>query len=334
VKNLRISQKLVISLIIISILPYAVISYINYSAEKSALEKKVLDDLSALAEAKKTHITTVVNFRIEQVKEIATSNFMQEIGSKNTSNINLNLERVKKEIPVFFEISAFDLNGKVVASTESSLINKNYSEEEFFKKAKENVYIGNINYYDNRTGYITSSPVLNRSTGKLIGVVAIRIYPRVVYEVTSDYTGLGESGESLLVQKRGNEVVFLNPLRHKPDAAMNLTFSLDSNLALPSIRAAKGEKGTIQALDYRGIEVFAGYTYIPVIDWGLVVKMDSSEALIPVTRSTGETALDMSIDPMLKPRLLPSCNRSLVPTGIGELIDATIFMLSVFVVML
>lgn len=284
-KSLRISQKLIIALIIISLLPYAVISYINYSAEKSALEKKVLDDLSALAEAKKTHISTVVNLRIEQVKGITTTNFIQEIEKGNTPYINLNLERVKKEIPVFFEISAFDLNGKVVASTESSLINKNYSEEEFFKKAKENVYIGNINYYDNRTGYIISSPVLNRSTGKLIGVLAVRIYPRLVYDVTGDYTGLGESGESLLVQKRGNEVVFLNPLRHKPDAAMNLTFSLDSNLALPSIHAAKGEKGTIQALDYRGKEVFAAYTYIPIIDWGLVVKIDSSEALIPVTRS-------------------------------------------------
>lgn len=89
-----------------ALLPYAVISYVNYSAEKSALEKKVFDELSALAEAKKTPISTVVNFRIEQVKEIATSNFMQEIGSKNTSNLNLNIERVKKEIPVFFEISA------------------------------------------------------------------------------------------------------------------------------------------------------------------------------------------------------------------------------------
>ncbi len=197
-KSLRISQKLIIALIIISLLPYAVISYASYSTEKSALEKKVFDELSALAEAKKTHITTVVNFRIEQVREIATSNFMQEIGSKNTSNIDFNLERVKKEIPVFFEISALDINGRVVASTERSLMNKNYSEEEFFKRAKENVYLGSIDYYDNKTAYTLSYYVLNKSTGKLIGVVAVRIYPRFVYDVTSDYTGLGESGESLL----------------------------------------------------------------------------------------------------------------------------------------
>jgi signal transduction histidine kinase len=283
VKNLNISQKLVISLIIISILPYAVISYIDYSTEKDTLEKKVFDELSALAEAKKTHITTVVNFRMAQVREIATSGFMQEIEYKNTSNLNFNLLRVKREIPEFFEISALDLNGTVVASTESMLINKNYAEEDFFVKAREALYIGSINYYDNKTGYTISYPVLKRGTGELMGVAAIRIYPRFIYDITGDYTGLGESGESLLVQKRGNEVVYLNPLRHNASAALNLRYPMDSSAARPAILAAKGEEGTIQALDYRVKEVFAAYTYIPVIDLGLVVKIDSSEALIPVT---------------------------------------------------
>src|SRR3972149_6297371 len=283
-KNLRISQKLIISLIIISILPYAVISYLNYSAEKDALEREGLSYLSAVAEAKNTHIATVVSFRIAQVREIAASNFIQEIENRNTSYLNLNFIRIKNELPEFFEISALDLNGTVAASTESRLIDKSYAEEEFFKKAKEDLYLGNLNYYDNRTGFIISYPVLNKNTGKLIGVVAVTVYPRFIYEVTSDYTGLGESGESLMVQKRGNEVIFLNPLRHNPDAALRLRFPLDSNLAIPAILAAKGEKGTIRTLDYRGKEVFAAYTYIPTGDWGLVVKIDSSEALIPVTR--------------------------------------------------
>ncbi|HEY9205995.1 MAG TPA: GAF domain-containing protein [Candidatus Methanoperedens sp.] len=280
---MRISQKLVLSLILISILPYAIISYINYSEEKDALEKKIFDDLSALAEAKKTHISTVVNFRTEQVREIASSNFLQQIDDRSTTNLNLNILRVKKEIPEFYEISALDINGTVVASTENRLIGTSYSEDEFFKTAEEKLYVGNISYYDNKTGYIISSPVLNRSTGKLTGVIAVRVYPRFIYDVTGDYTGLGESGESLLVQKRGNEVVYLNPLRHNASAALNLTYPLDSKIALPAVLAAKGGKGTVLALDYRGKEVFAAYTYISVGGWGLVVKMDSSEALIPVT---------------------------------------------------
>ncbi len=283
-KSLSITQKLVISLIIISIPPYAVISYINYSAEKDALEKKVFDDLNALVEAKSTHISTVVDFRIEQVREISTSSFLQEIETRSTGRMNLNLLRIRNEIPEFFELSALDINGTVAASTENSLINKNYSNEDFFKKAKEKQYIGNIDYYDNNTGYIVSCPVFDRSTGELIGVIAVSIYPGVIYDVTDDYTGLGKSGESLLVQKRGNEVVFLNPLRHNKSAALHLKLPTNSNLGLPAILAANGENGTIRAPDYKGEEVFAAYTYIPVTGWGLVVKIDSSEALMPLTR--------------------------------------------------
>ncbi|MDD5616311.1 MAG: GAF domain-containing protein [Candidatus Methanoperedens sp.] len=282
-RSLSVSQKLIISLILISLLPYALISYVNYSAEEKALEKKILDDLSALAEAKNTHISTVIKFRIEQVNEIASSNFMQEIASSNTSNLNFNLERVKKEIPVFLEISAIDSNGTVVASTDRMLINSSFSEKEFFIKAKEKLYLGDLEFYDSSTGYIISSPVFNRSTHKFTGVVAFRIYPRLIYDVTSDYTGMGETGESLLVRRQGNEVVFLNPLRHNASAALSIRFPVDSYIAAPAIHAVKGEKGTLRGLDYRGKDVFAAYTYNPVIDWGVVVKIDSSEALIPVT---------------------------------------------------
>ncbi len=280
-KRFSISQKLIIYLILISLIPYAAISYINYSAEKDSLEKKVLDELSALAEAKKTHISTVVNFRIAQVREIASSNFMQEIEFQKDANLALNLKRVKRDIPEFLEVSAIDLHGTVIFSTQSNLINTNYSEEEFFKKAKENLFLGDIEFYDNSTAYLIASPVLNRSTGRLIGVLAIRVYPRFIYDITGDYTGLGKSGESLLVQRRDNEVIYLNPLRHDPSASLRLRFPLDSNLAQPAIHAARGEKGTIKALDYRGKEVLAAYSYIQVSDWGLIVKIDSSEALIP-----------------------------------------------------
>ncbi|HEY9246402.1 MAG TPA: hypothetical protein VIO11_06100, partial [Candidatus Methanoperedens sp.] len=65
-RNLSISQKLVLALIFISILPYAAISYFNYSIEKNSLEKNVFDELNALSESKSTHIATIVNLRMEQ----------------------------------------------------------------------------------------------------------------------------------------------------------------------------------------------------------------------------------------------------------------------------
>ncbi|HEY9246583.1 MAG TPA: GAF domain-containing protein, partial [Candidatus Methanoperedens sp.] len=181
------------------------------------------------------------------------------------------------------EISALDLNGTVVASTESKEVGANYEKSEFFIKGKDKFYFGGINYYGNETAYIMSAPVFNKSDARLIGLVLTRIYPRFIYEVTGDYTGLGESGEALLVENRNDEIVFLNPLRNNPDAALNLRFPLDSKIALPAILAAEGKNGTVMGTDYRGKEVFAAYTYLPAGNWGLVVKIDSSEALMPLT---------------------------------------------------
>ncbi len=72
-KSLNITQKLIIFLILISLLPYAAVTYFNYSSEKAALEKSVFDDLSALVEAKNSLIKSVVKLRIEQMEEIASS---------------------------------------------------------------------------------------------------------------------------------------------------------------------------------------------------------------------------------------------------------------------
>jgi len=282
VKSLSITRKLILYLILISLLPYALISYVNYSAEEKALEKKILDDLSALAEAKNTHISTVIKFRTEQANEIATSNFMQEIGSNNTSNLNFNLERVKKEIPVFLEISAIDTKGNVVASTDRTLINSNFSQKELFNKAKEKLYLGNLEFYDNRTGFIIASPVFNRSTHGFAGVVAsgfiqahIRCYRRLY--------GAGRDRRISPCPETGGRYCLFESLRHNESAALHMRLSINSSIAEPARHAVNGEKGVLRGLDYRGKDVFAAYTYNPDINWGVVIKIDSSEALIPVT---------------------------------------------------
>ncbi|MBU4075772.1 MAG: hypothetical protein KKI06_03540, partial [Euryarchaeota archaeon] len=114
-----------------------------------------------------------------------------------------------------------------------------------FKRAIEKLYIGGLEHYDNRTGFIISSPVFNRSTHEFQGVVAFRIYPKLIYDVTGDYTGLGETGESLLVQKREDYVVFLNPLRHDESAALRLWVPINSPIAEPAKHAANGERGML-----------------------------------------------------------------------------------------
>ena len=48
--------------------------------------------------------------------------------------------------------------------------------------------------------------------------------------------------------------------------------------------ALQGRHGQGESVDYRGKTVLASWRYVPSFRWGLVVKIDADEALLPVTR--------------------------------------------------
>jgi polar amino acid transport system substrate-binding protein len=121
-------------------------------------------------------------------------------------------------------------------------------------------------------------------TGNFLGFVLISMDMTPVYTLIQDSTGLGRSGETLIGKRRENQVLFLNPLRHDPEAALQRTALVGSQVALPLQRAVQGKNGHGIAIDYRNEEVIAVWRHIPEHNWGLVAKIDSSEAFAPITR--------------------------------------------------
>ncbi|MDO8930849.1 MAG: ATP-binding protein, partial [Rhodocyclaceae bacterium] len=127
-------------------------------------------------------------------------------------------------------------------------------------------------------------PIADPETGDALGVLVLRDDLQFLYRLISTWPGDSATAETLLVAADGGEVVFLNELRHQKDSALKLRKSLDGDVstpAWPAIRAARGQSGFLDTLDYRGQPVLA-YT-LPVADtpWGMVVKIDTAEALAP-----------------------------------------------------
>ncbi|MGD8716886.1 MAG: ATP-binding protein, partial [Desulfobacterales bacterium] len=103
-----------------------------------------------------------------------------------------------------------------------------------------------------------------------------------IYELIQDTTGLGETGETLIAKKDGDQALFLNPLRHDPDAALKRNIGLGERQAIPVQKALKGGSGSGISIDYRGQEVIAAWRYLPLLDWAMVAKIDLAEAFKPV----------------------------------------------------
>jgi two-component system cell cycle sensor histidine kinase/response regulator CckA len=81
----------------------------------------------------------------------------------------------------------------------------------------------------------------------------------------------------LLVRRDGEEVLFLNELRHRKDTALKLRAPL-ARLDLPAVQAVLGREGIFRGRDYRGVETIAALRAVPGTSWFLVAKMDEAEA--------------------------------------------------------
>ena len=114
--------------------------------------------------------------------------------------------------------------------------------------------------------------------GRVSGVLALGIGPQRVWKMLSDLTGLGDTGEIVAGELTGNSVLITTPLRHASNAAFRMRIPLNSAEATATQKAASGERGYGQAVDYRGADVAAAWCYVPSFRWGLVVKQDASEA--------------------------------------------------------
>lgn len=84
------------------------------------------------------------------------------------------------------------------------------------------------------------------------------------------------SAETLLVRREGDEVVYLNQLRHRLGAALNLRLPTTDPL-LPASIAVTGQERTLVGRDYRGAEVLAVTRPVPDSGWYMVAKADTAE---------------------------------------------------------
>jgi signal transduction histidine kinase len=149
-----------------------------------------------------------------------------------------------------------------------TLLSTEFSDFEYFPQTGETV------------AYI-AAPVFGN--GELAGIILLRLGARDIYRIVNDYTGLGETGETMVARNWNDQVLFVAPLRHDPDAAFRRTVGFGSPVAIPAQRAVVGERASGVSTDYRGAEVLAAWSYLPLFRWGIVVKIDREEAFAPVT---------------------------------------------------
>ena len=110
----------------------------------------------------------------------------------------------------------------------------------------------------------------------------LRINPRdFLYPLIEKWPVPSKTGETLLVRREGDEVVYLNDLLHQPGAALTLRRSI-RDLQLPAAMGTRGYFGVTEGVDYRGVTVLAAVRAVPGSPWILVAKQDKTEIYAPL----------------------------------------------------
>jgi PAS domain S-box-containing protein len=188
------------------------------------------------------------------------------------------------------DIMLVNSEGKVVYSSNPEHFSKNFLKalpdplQKAFEQGKDKIYFTDIfpnEAENNKLGMLVTAPVFDFGNS-FIGVIAFELDMAPVYSLIQDATGLGNTGEILLGKKIGNQVVYLNKLRHDPQAALQKRITIGDKIGRPIQEAAQGKSGAGTAFDYRGKQVVAAWKYIPSLDWGVVAKIDTQEAFADV----------------------------------------------------
>jgi two-component system cell cycle sensor histidine kinase/response regulator CckA len=119
--------------------------------------------------------------------------------------------------------------------------------------------------------------------------VVLRIDPREnLFPLIRSWPVPSATAELELVRRDGDTVVYLNELRHRQGLALRLRRPIDES-TLPAAAAARGRRGAMQGVDYRGVAVLAAGAPVSGSPWTLVGKVDRDEIWAPVKRSAVRT---------------------------------------------
>src|SRR4030095_11118578 len=194
----------------------------------------------------------------------------------------------------FKNILLIDINGNIIFSTTKNSIigeniNKNHRANSALSTSCERAtmtFTNDFSYFSfdqllQEPALFITIPILKNN--KLIGTLAYQLNQEKIFLITNQYIGLGKTGEVTLGKREGSYVVFVSPTRHDPDLAFKKVNLMTSNAPLSIQAGLLVQQGTMTGIDYRGKEVVSASTFIPKLDWGMIVKIDQEEILQPLT---------------------------------------------------
>ncbi len=263
-----------------------------YTNQEQQMRQRVEGGLTAIAQLKVNQIEQWRAERIADANILGRSQFFVEgiakwLASPDTDtkeNVITVLAELDKQYQ-YQDILLVDLNGKVLLTLNNAvehLSDMTLAQLAVAFKEHEAVIVDFHYPPDSNSPHLdVVAPLFiqEKDSQQAIGAVVLYIDPsQYLYPLIQSWPIPSNTAETLLVERDGDQVLFLNDLRHQENAALKLRIPL-SQQEVPAVMAVTGKEGIFEGKDYRGAEVLSALKHIPDSPWYMVAKIDTDEAL-------------------------------------------------------
>ena len=275
--SLQLRLLIIVSLLVV--IPIAVLQIYSLIRTNNEIHSQIYSRFEQVAADETAYIQEWSNERMTDANTVAGEDSITSFDSATAESTTVRLANLWGGLE---SIALADANGLVQYSSNQAKMD--VSGRDYFKTAI--------------TGQeVVSTPVVSKATGNVIVVYAVpvksgsstngvllEIVPITTITELLSKLELGKTGEAYLITKDGTMITtpkYEEKLKEKgliEDTAV-LNYKMDT---YASQMIAAGESGTSEYTNYVGEKVVGSYTWIPSLQWGLVIEQSSSEAMAVV----------------------------------------------------
>jgi len=287
-RNLK--ARMVAYFLLLSVLVVVALSTVAFLLAQETLKDRALERLEVTSDFKELQLNLFVEDQQEKIIRIAEIPAIREAtemlldgepGTEGYAAAYKTLEQLVDSAaaiaPNLSEIFFLtDVGGRIFFSTEKDHEGEYRVTDYYLTEGRrgpviQNVYPSPITFAPTMT---VATPLISTG-GERLGVIASHVSLSELDRIVKDPTGLGDSGESYLVDKSN---VFLSAGSYGTDEFPRgvHSFGIDA--------AVQGERGAQLYQNYAGTPVIGIYRWIPERELALLTEIHESEALAPARR--------------------------------------------------
>lgn len=261
-----------------------------YRQQSQTIRLDKINELNSIAELKVNEILQWRKERLADIKIFSDNPFINDAfnqwltspNNQTTETAILESFQLLKDSYQYRNIILVNKTGSVSLSLDPQFSELDEYTSELVSRAikDNNIFIGD--FYRNMESNQVNLDIFAAIRGEQnqpVGALILRVDPEAyLYPLIQSWPMPSLTGETMLFRREGEDVLFLNLLRHSTAEPLTLKIPL-SKTDVPAVQGVLGRTGEFEGIDYRGEPVIAQIYPIPDSPWYMIAKMDSREIL-------------------------------------------------------